>query len=51
MLFDHLTCPQLDSAGFKLDYQLIHSLPPILNFIILVHALRSITPSRLDGVR
>ena len=52
----NLTCPQLDSAGFKLDYQLIHfgptSLPPILNFIILVQALRSTTaPSRLDGVR
>ena len=46
-----LTCPQLDSAGFKLDYQLIHfgptSLPPILNFIILVHALRSTTPLTL----
>jgi hypothetical protein len=45
------------SAGFKLDYQLLDfpptSLPPFLNFIILVHALQStkIIPGRLDGVR
>jgi hypothetical protein len=46
-----------NSAAFKLDYQLLDfpptSLPPLLNFIILVHTLQSTKnpPSRLDAVR